>query len=142
MHRDSRLFYFKHVLEDGRCPQITRGELTMEEINARKYNGAKESARHIQMKEYVVKSLSADSRFSNIRVEKRWTGELSGEWRQPDVRATYNGIDIVFEIQLSTTFLDVIVERRRFYQREGGLLFWIFADFKTTADAYFKTMFL
>ena len=129
MHRVSRLFYFKHVLEDGRCPQISSGELSRDEIDARKYNGAKESERHIQMKEFVVASLSADSRFSNIRVEKRWTGSLSGEWRQPDVRATYNGIEIVFEIQLSTTYLDVIVERRRFYQREGGLLFWIFADF-------------
>jgi len=129
MHPVSRLFYFKHVLEDGRCPQISSGELSRDEIDARRYNGAKESERHIQMKAFVAASLAADSRFSNIRVEKRWTNALSGEWRQPDVRATYNGIEIVFEIQLSTTYLDVIVERRRFYQKEGGLLFWIFAEF-------------
>lgn len=130
MHHVTRRFYFKHTREDGSCPQITRGELSREEINARKYNGAKESSRHLRMKELLAISLAADPSFSDIRIEERWAGELTGEWRQPDVRATYNGIKVVFEVQLSTTYLDVIVERRRFYQREGALLCWIFSDFR------------
>ncbi|BBB66562.1 hypothetical protein UNDYM_2309 [Undibacterium sp. YM2] len=129
MHKVSRHFFFRHVKEDGRCPQISRGELSREEINARKYNGAKESALHRRMKSLVAQSLAADKEFSDIKVEERWKGSLSGEWRQPDICATYRGVKIVFEIQLSTTYLDVIVERRLFYQREGALLIWIFAEF-------------
>ena len=134
MHPGSRRFFFKHMMEDDRCSAVTRGSLTREEINARKYNGAKESRLHIRMKQLVVLLLEADPRFHDIETEARWTDTLTGAWRRPDVRAIYTGTDgievpVVFEIQLSTTFLDVIVERRRFYLQNGGLLFWVFADF-------------
>lgn len=122
-------FFFKHRHEDGNCPAVTRGELNHKELNALKYNGAKESALHRKMKEWVVECLTADGRFVEIREEARWVGAWSGEWRRPDVRATYNGIPIAFEVQLSTTFIDVIAERRSFYLEQGGLLFWIFAVF-------------
>jgi hypothetical protein len=135
MHPDSRRFFFRHLVEDGRCSAITRGELSREEINARKYNGTKESARHIRMKEMVAASLRTDPRFFNIQIETRWESAITGQWRKPDVNATFDGrgtIDptkIAFEIQLSTTYLDVIAERRLFYLQAGGLLFWIFAEF-------------
>lgn len=135
MHPESRLFYFKHTLEDGRCSAVTRGQLSQKEIDARKYNGAKESARHINMKKLVAESLGADPRFSDVKIEQRWKGKLTGDWRTPDVCATYcsedgaESIKVVFEIQLSTTYLDVVAERHLFYLAEGGLLFWIFAEF-------------
>jgi hypothetical protein len=37
---------------------------------------------------------------------------------------------VAFEVQLSTTHLNVISGRRLFYLKEGGLLFWVFAHFK------------
>lgn len=122
-------FYFKHRIEEGNCPAITRGALTKEEIEARKYNGVKESAAHIRMKEIIRDSLAQDSRFSEIEVEPRWTND-GGAWRKPDVRALLNGrTKVVFEIQLSTTFLHVIAERRLFYREQGALLCWVFAKF-------------
>jgi hypothetical protein len=150
MHPQSGLFFFRHLVEDGRCSAVTRGELSHEEINARKYNGAKESALHIQTKNWVAKSLRADPNFSRVEVESTWKGALTGNWRRPDVRAIYRrpedgaAAPIAFEVQLSTTYLDVIVERRKFYQDEGGLLFWIFAEFKdegrrlTQDDVFFN----
>lgn len=122
-------FFFKHRHENGNCPAITRGNLSQKELDARKYNGAKESTLHIKMKEWVTECLRVDGRFESIAKEARWSGPLSGDWRQPDVRATYKGIPIAFEIQLSTTYLNVIAERREFYLKQGGLLFWIFAVF-------------
>lgn len=128
-------FFFRHLVEDGRCSVVTRGDLSREEINARKYNGAKESILHIRTKNWVAESLRADPNFSLIEIESTWIGPLTGKWRRPDVRAIHtrpdDGVEvpIAFEVQLSTTYLDVIVERRRFYQDEGGLLFWIFAEF-------------
>ncbi|WP_291081867.1 DUF6035 family protein [Hydrogenophaga sp.] len=137
-------FFFRHRGEDGNCPAITRGELPQDEIDARRYNGAKESRQHLQMKAWVAECLAADSRFSDIQTEKRWNGAFTGEWRKPDVQATFNGIPVAFEIQLSTTFLNVIVGRRQFYLKEGGLLFWIFASFDnehrrmTDEDVYYN----
>ena len=127
--KDEKRFYFKHRHEDGNCPSVTRSELSQDELDARKYNGAKESRLHIRMKEWLVACLQVDGRFENIAPEKRWKGAVTREWRQPDVRATYNGVPIAFEVQLSTTYLNVIAERRQFYLEQGGLLFWIFAEF-------------
>lgn len=126
---EGRKFFFRHSLEDGRCSAVTRGLLSQEEINARKYNGAKESWLHLEMKSWIAACLRADPRFSDVVVEGRWTGALSGEWRKPDVRAEYGGQRVAFEIQLSTTYINVIAQRREFYRQEGGLLFWVFAHF-------------
>ncbi len=127
--KDTRRFFFRHVLEDGRCPAKTRSKLSEEEINARRYNGAKESLAHQRMKEIVSESLDYDSSFSERAVEKVWKGKDRVSWRKPDVQALFNDLRVAFEIQLSTTFLHVIAERREFYLREGGLLCWVFKSF-------------
>lgn len=129
---DKKLF-FRHTLEDGRCSAVTRGLLSQDEIDARKYNGVKESWLHLEMKRWIVDGLRADGRFTDIVVEGRWTGEFTGAWRKPDVRATFNGVPVAFEIQLSTTYINVIAQRREFYRREGGLLFWVFSHFNMGA---------
>lgn len=127
--RVTRRFFFRHTIEDGRCGAITRGELSQKEISAHKYNGAKESLLHRRMKQWLEESLRASGRFTDIAQEKRWTGPVTGTWRKPDVSAWFGGTKVAFEVQLSTTFLDVIAERRQFYLREGGMLFWVFANF-------------
>jgi len=142
--KDERKFHFRHTLEDGRCSAKTRGQLSQDEIDARRYNGVKESQAHINMKNWVAESLRADLDFTDIEVEKRWTGKFNGEWRKPDVRAKYKGTPVVFEVQLSTTYLNVITARRSFYQREGALLLWVFAHFdegprRLTQDDVFFT---
>lgn len=127
--KKARRFYFRHLVEDGSCSAITRGELSQAEINARKYNGAKESYLHREMKKWVADSLHASGKFADIAQEARWTGPITGAWRKPDVSAMYGDLKIAFEVQLSTTFLDVIAERWNFYQQEGGLVVWVFARF-------------
>lgn len=141
--KDKKLF-FRHTLEDGRCSAVTRGLLSQDEIDARRYNGIKESWLHIEMKRWVEACLRADGRFEDIKVESRWAGAITGEWRKPDVRAAFNGIKVAFEIQLSTTYINVIAQRREFYRREGGLLFWVFSHFNlgprrlTQDDVFFN----
>jgi len=127
--KNEQRFFFKHRHESGNCPAITRGALSQKEMDARRYNGAKESARHIKMKDWVAECLAADGRFTEIELEPHWKGTLTSDWRKPDVRAVYKGLPIAFEIQLSTTYLNVIAERRQFYLQQKGLLFWIFAIF-------------
>jgi competence CoiA-like predicted nuclease len=125
--KEARRFYFRHLVEDGSCSAVTRGELSQSEINARKYNGAKESYRHLEMKQWIADSLNASGKFTDIAQEVRWAGPITGAWRKPDVSAMYGDLKVAFEVQLSTTFLDVIAERWNFYQQEGGLVVWVFA---------------
>lgn len=129
---DSRRFFFRHTLEDGRCPAKTRGNLSEEEINARKYNGAKESAAHFRIKEILLESMRRDPRFTEIHAESIIRGQDRKSWRKPDVQANFNGVPIIFEVQLSTTFLHVIAERREFYLQQGALLCWIFKSFEAS----------
>lgn len=125
---DTRRFYFKHLHEDGNCPAVTRGALSEKEINALKYNAAKESPAHKRMKEIIEESIKCDARFSEPQLEKTWKG-ADGTWRRPDVQVSFGDQRIAFEVQLSTTFIRVIAERREFYLREGGMLIWLFQHF-------------
>lgn len=125
-----RCFYFRHETEDGRCPAKTKGRLSEARILAMKYDGARESAAHIRMKDIIAESLTWDADFSKVEVERTWKGYEKNERRRPDVCALWRGtLPVAFEVQLSTTFLRVIAERRQFYLREGGLLLWVFRKF-------------
>lgn len=131
-----RRFYFRHETEDGRCPAKTKGSMNEKRILALKYDGARESAAHIRMKEIIAESLRADPDFSDVKIEAIWKGAEANGRRKPDVRAVWKGtLSVAFEVQLSTTFLRVIAERREFYLKEGGLLFWVFQRFDM-GDAY------
>lgn len=121
-------FFFRHaVKEDGRCLYKTKDPLP-DNVRAAKYNGAKESDAHKEMKTRLLESLYADPSFPHdwILEERRWKGASPWEWRQPDVQAVRDGQRIAFEIQLSSTFIDEVVARREFYLRQGGILIWIF----------------
>ena len=120
--------FFKHRHEDGNCPAITACSLSQEEIDARKYNGATESRLHRCMKGWLCKCPTQDGQVSDIVQEPTWKDALTRARRRPDVRATVSGRRIAFEVQLSTTHLSAIEARRDFYQQEGGLLFYIFAE--------------
>lgn len=125
-----RRFYFRHEIEDGRCLARTKAGLSEKRILAMKYDGARESDAHLRMKAIIAESLRQDPDFSGIEVERVWKGEEANNRRKPDVRAVWRGsLPVAFEVQLSTTFLRVIAERREFYLKEGGLLFWVFKDF-------------
>ena len=124
-------YFFKHGYESGDCPIKTSGQYSQDEIKRLKYNGAKESLRHIELKSAISSALQArNSKCTNVIEEKRIASSgLSTSWRKPDVIASCDEKTIAFEIQLSTTFLDVIVEREEFYQSEKIFMLWVFDNF-------------
>lgn len=95
-----------------------------------KYRGAQESEAHLRIKEMLVKSLEADPRFADVVVEKTWRASegLAG-LRRPDVAARIQSLRVAFEVQLSTTFLDVVLGRKQFYREQGAALVWILPGF-------------
>lgn len=119
-------FFFRHRHEDGSCPAVTRSGFTEAEIRAMKYRGAQESTRHIRTKELLMRSLSADERFHDVKCEQTWRASegLAG-LRRPDVSAAMGDLRIAFEVQLSTTFLDVVLQRREFYREQRAALLWV-----------------
>ncbi|MGN8118078.1 DUF6035 family protein [Labrys sp. 22185] len=138
-------FHFKHLVEDGSCPAQTRHPLSREDILARKYRGLRESEPHRRIKELIARSLSADPQYSVPKKERQWRSAHDPiARRQPDVQATSPRGRFAFEVQLSTTFLDVVVGRREFYREEGGLLVWVMGGFDpeyrrlTTDDLLFS----
>lgn len=127
-------FFFRHVIEDGRCLYVTRNGLP-DNVRAAKYDGAKESDAHIEMKGMILECLQVDDRFrpETIFEETTWKAqEHPNRRRRPDVQAEYEGgLRIAFEVQLSSTLIDEAVSRRDFYLQDGGLLVWIFRSVET-----------
>lgn len=123
-------FYLRHRSEDGSCPAVTHGGLTEAEMRAMKYRGAQESDAHLRTKELLVRSLACDPSFSDVLVEATWRASegLVG-LRRPDVSARCGELRTAFEVQLSTTFLDVVLGRKRFYREEGAALVWVLPSF-------------
>lgn len=126
-------YYFKHHQELGDCPIKTKGKYSADEINRMKYNGAKESDAHRDLKTFIHQALLSDERFPDVHCEKvvKGTGGLSREWKKPDVSSVFGDKPLVWEIQLSTTFHHVIVERECFYQDNKTYIMWVFNEFDT-----------
>jgi Family of unknown function (DUF6035) len=124
-------FYFKHVVDDGTCSG-SKG-LSAKAITARRFAHAKESLAHKAFKQWLLESMAADPRFTDAVPERRVVDADGVEWRQPDVQASFLGQKVVFEAQLSTTFLHVIAERMRFYHRNDSALLWLFRDIDSDA---------
>lgn len=127
---EEHIFFFRHRHEDGSCPAQTRSPLSEEEICARKYHGLRESEPHKALKAMLLRCLDADPAFSGVATEQHWTSSTREKaYRRPDVQAEDSSGKIAFEVQLSTTFLRVVVGRRDFYREEGALLVWLFRGF-------------
>lgn len=121
---------FTHKNDSVSCKKTTIGQ-SVEDINRKKYGLFGQSQRHKDLKQELYDRLrdrnSLSLGISNVEMEKRVYSTLPFfSWRQPDVQIEYQGHKIVFEIQLSTTFLSVITERDTFYRLNDFFIIWIF----------------
>lgn len=122
-----QISYFAHLYDSDDCEVKTNKNLSKEEIEAIKFGNVGESERHKKLKEQLVKYLNITPKFSNVESEKSIISENPYlYWRRPDVYAEFNGMKIVFELQLSTTFLSVIIDRDVFYRANNIYIIWIF----------------
>ena len=127
--------HFDHLYDSGDCPIKTGQKDTQDEILRMKYNGVKESPLHIKLKNAIARSIGQESRFSDIKEDETFRSEgLSKEWKKPDVSSKFNGDNVVFEVQLSTAFLSVIVQREVFYSENSTYIMWLFNQFSTDSE--------
>lgn len=125
--------YFAHkektASEKAECIYQQSRMISSEERDRIRYHGQREGLRHIKTKELTVRVLRSDPRFSEPEIEKRWTSFSDG-WRKPDVASVWNGQRIVFEVQVSNTYPQVVAERTDFYRKQETLLIWIYDRLK------------
>ena len=126
-----KVCYFAHFKDSDNCPYKTGTHRTKEEIEIQKYSLVQESERHKRLKAAIASALEGEKSRSmgvvNVECEKHINSDIPYlNWRRPDVYAEYNGRRYVFELQLSTTFVSVIVDRDIFYRLNDYNIIWIF----------------
>lgn len=126
-----RVCYFAHFKDSDDCPYKTGTNRTKEEIERLKYSLVQESERHKRLKALIASALEGEKSKSmgvrKVECEKRINSEIPYlKWRRPDIYAEYNGRKYVFELQLSTTFVSVIVDRDIFYRLNDYNIIWVF----------------
>jgi len=134
--KDKKQLFLVHPKNSPECDWKSGKETSYEEA-LKMFHNIRESEEHKMLKAFIADKLNQDKNFKNVVQEKRVTNNFTETYKVPDVRAlqtTYrNNLkiekNIVFEIQLSTTFLDVILEREKFYFENNDNLIWIFAHY-------------
>ncbi|MFZ3176308.1 MAG: DUF6035 family protein [Thiobacillus sp.] len=121
--------WFVHDGKSEHCPWHEGNRTTPEQTKALIYLGQQEGATHKELKRFLAQWLEADPLASGVNQEQTTFSQvIKGEWRRPDVKCVYQGHPVVFEIQLSYTFLSDVIERDEFYKRDGIHIIWVFAS--------------
>lgn len=133
-----RVCYFAHFKDSDDCQYKTGTHRTKEEIERLKYSLVQESDRHKRLKSAIASALKGEQSKSmgveNVECEKRINSDIPYlNWRRPDIYAEYKGRKYVFELQLSTTFVSVVVDRDIFYRLNDYNIIWVF-NFEDNAE--------
>ncbi|MFC5683266.1 DUF6035 family protein [Flavobacterium sp. MAHUQ-51] len=136
---NGKIKYFKHLKDSKDCPIKTDTKLSREDILKGKFNGQHEGALHIETKNLIYdflclnKNTKGEISFAKLEmVNKSERNYL--EWKKPDITSVFKEKKLVFEIQLATTFLDVICERQHFYKENKTFIIWVFKNFEIETD--------
>lgn len=119
--------FFSHLRDSDDCDYKTTTGKTKREIEREKYSKCNEGERHKKIKALLATCLLRTSGVTNVRTEETMPGNHPIlNWRRPDVAVSYRGQEIVFELQLSSTFVSVITERDLFYRLNKKFIIWVF----------------
>ena len=119
--------FFSHLRDSEYCDYKTTTERTRREIDREKFARCNEGERHKFLKAEIAKYIKFTNGVTDVRTENTVKGNHPIlRWRRPDVIANYRGQEVVFELQLSTTFVSVIAERDLFYRLNQKHIIWVF----------------
>lgn len=131
-----RTKYFAHPKNSEDCPIKVTSQFTVDELLAMQFNGKKESRAHREHKNLIAGIIRKDTLFEDeVAIEPTYREKhsfgVAKRWRRPDISAVYKAgnQNVVFELQISTTFLDVIIKREDFYRENDTYIVWVFLDF-------------
>lgn len=137
--------YFSHYAPaDPDCEWYTGEPGDFREIDRDRFRFFVEGPLHKRLVSFIYDMARQDPRFEWAKRDREHIREEnSGLWRRPDVWASFKGRELVFELQLSRTYLKDIVGREMFYRNRGTFMVWVFhgfdrfRDFAAAKDIYF-----
>lgn len=122
-----KAIFFSHLRDSEDCDYKTTTGQTKRDIERKKYARCNEGERHKCLKEKLANYLRMTDGVNDVMIEHTIKGEHPIlKWRRPDVIMQYKGLNIVFELQLTTTFVSVMAERDLFYRLNKIFIIWVF----------------
>lgn len=122
-----RATFFSHLRDSEDCDCKTTTGRTKREIEREKYARCNEGERHKFLKGKLADYLRMTDGVNSVIIEQIVKGEHPIlKWRKPDVTVQYKGLNIVFELQLTATFVSVMTERDLFYRLNKKFIIWVF----------------
>lgn len=128
--RTGQPYWKHHPGAPQACPWWTGTPTSVDLVSAQQFDGAQESPLHAKIKHIVGELLTNDHRTTpgSVVVDEYLIQEH--ERRRPDVRAIYDGVPLVVEVQLATTQIPIIVQREDFYENASIRLLWLTWNFE------------
>lgn len=127
IREEGNRWFSHHAGVSAECPWHEGNKLSPDVHRALIYRGEQEGEEHRRLKRFLTLWLEKEPGVSEVRPEQVTYGEiLKGERKRPDVKCVLAGKRIVFEIQLSYTFLSEVIKRDTFYRVEGIFIIWVF----------------
>lgn len=124
-------FFGHHQRKEGVHCALIDEHMPLIERKIQKYNAAKETEEHKRMKYFIGDYLRKDPNvLGTPDIEKIVKGTYTPhKWKRPDVICQRGSWKIVFEVQISNTWLSDIVERDLFYANNHTVIIWVFNSF-------------
>ena len=123
--RNKQRLHFRHKYKNlhGSCIYTDGDTETRRQIERKKFADKEEGELHRTLKFTLANSLETHYG-ADIRIEQYIIH------RRPDIRAIFPDKDVVVEVQITSTFLDVILGRQDFYVEHNMYLLWVVNEFK------------
>jgi hypothetical protein len=123
--------HFAHYKDS--CPSCAwRAEtpLDLDAISAARFGGRQEGELHRRLLLTLQQLCRNAEGFRDVGIPNDTLFGIEGTGhRFPDLAVVHRGRRVVFELQISKTYLPVISDRESFYRRNGIYLIWLFHDF-------------
>lgn len=112
------------------CPWWTGSARSVDQVSAGQFNGAQESPLHNKIKHLLAEILNNDplTKQGSVVIDQYYIAQEGR--KKPDIFVEYDNRKIVFEIQLSTTQIPIIVHREDFYFNNNINIIWVTWSFE------------
>ena len=124
--------HFRHKFkQDAECCGYREeaNSLSRRQIELKKFANKEEGELHNHLKFLIANTLKKYG--AETKIERYIVDEQDhSDRRRPDIRAIFPNKDIAIEVQITSTFMDVILGREDFYASHNMFLLWVMNEFR------------
>ena len=126
-----RLHFRHNFKQDAECCGYREeaNSLSRRQIELKKFANKEEGDLHKHLKFLIANTLKKYG--AETKIERYIVDEQDhSDRRRPDIRAIFPNKDIAIEVQITSTFMDVILGREDFYASHNMFLLWVMNEFR------------